>query len=580
MKVNNIKKVNLVLLIILVIAAIVRYWGIDFGLPHTEVRTDESVVVNIAIKFGTGDLNPHFFLYPTFYMYILFSLYVCYFVFGIITGKYRSTSDFEVEFIQDPTSFYLIARFFSAFLGTATVFITYKLAERLFNKKIAIISALFMSLAYLHVRDSHFGMTDVTMTFLITCSLLFIVKSYQDKTLKNYVMGGIFAGLAMSTKYIGILLLVPMSIAHFSNILDEKDKKVALLLDKRMLFFTATLGFAFLVGTPFALLDSDAFIPHILRQTEITSRGVHTVFLGIGWWYHLRVSLFFGLGWSLLFASLAGILILAKTDLRKAMILFSFSLVYYVLIGKAQAVFVRYMIPIIPVLCITAAIFTVDISDKLARFFSKPHLKNMTTFLVAGLIILPSTYNVIKFDALLAKKDNRLIAAEWINKNIPGDSSIYQFGDRAVKIQLDPTLESLEKQYETLMAEGDSRETVEAKKLRVKIDCSRRENIRGYDQWMYHPASGEFTFNGDEKNGLPDYIIISKSPLVMYSKIPEGITKPLKTSYSLKKSFEVIDVSNKENLFDQQDAFYVPFIGFSDVQRPGPNIYIYEKNGQ
>gem|GEM_PF-7092759 len=48
----------MILFLFIIIGCIVRYWGINFGLPHLDCRPDELVVVNIALKFGTGDLNP------------------------------------------------------------------------------------------------------------------------------------------------------------------------------------------------------------------------------------------------------------------------------------------------------------------------------------------------------------------------------------------------------------------------------------------------------------------------------------------------------------------------------------------
>src|SRR5216683_334065 len=50
----------------LALAALVRVWGLRFGLPHTECRPDESVIVGLAGQFWSGDLNPRFFRYPTF----------------------------------------------------------------------------------------------------------------------------------------------------------------------------------------------------------------------------------------------------------------------------------------------------------------------------------------------------------------------------------------------------------------------------------------------------------------------------------------------------------------------------------
>jgi hypothetical protein len=34
-----------------------------------------------------------------------------------------------------------------------------------------------------------------------------------------------------------------------------------------------------------------------------------------------------------------------------------------------------------------------------------------------------------------------------------------------------------------------------------------------------------------------------------------------------------------EHLFDQQDAFFVPFAGFRGVKRPGPNFALYKRVG-
>jgi 4-amino-4-deoxy-L-arabinose transferase-like glycosyltransferase len=575
-KIKNIKKVNSVLLIIIIIAVVVRYWGIDFGLPNTRCRPDESTVVDVAFKFGSGDLNPHLFKYPTFYMYILFCFYACYFLFGIINGRYSSISDLLVEFGFHPTNFYLIDRCFSAFLGTATVFITYKIAKQLFNKKTGIISALFLSLAYLHVRDSHFGVTDVPMTFLIMCSLLFIIKSYEDKTLKSFVIAGIFAGLATSTKYAGILLIVPISIVNFFNILDRKDKKIRLFLDKQLLLFMTALVFTFFLGTPFALFDFTKFISDFLLEMKHLNLG-WGIILRRGWWHHLSFSLRFGLGWTLFFASLAGILILIKKDLRKTIILCSFPLVYYALSGKGYTVFLRYIIPVIPFLCITGAVFTVDVSNKIAGYF-RSNLKNVITYLIMILIIMPSIYNIINFNRLLAKKDNRLIAKEWIDENIQGGSSIYQPGSKWGKIELYPTIEALEKVYKEMMVKGGGGRTLKTKMyyLKAKIDYLKKENIQGYEDWKYNSKLRKFSFNDEEKDTLPKYIVRKESPLVVYSRTPEEIMELLKTSYYLKKSFKVIDINNKDNLFDQQDAFYIPFVGFRDIQRPGPNIYIYE----
>src|SRR5207249_487074 len=76
-----------------------------------------------------------------------------------------------------------------------------------------------------------------------------------------------------------------------------------------------------------------------------------------GWIYHLRFSLLHGLGLPLLAASLAGIVVMAWRRPVEALILGSFPAAYYLVAGDSANVFVRYMMPVIPFLCLSAAAF-------------------------------------------------------------------------------------------------------------------------------------------------------------------------------------------------------------------------------
>lgn len=562
----------MILFLFIIIGCIVRYWGINFGLPHLDCRPDELVVVNIALKFGTGDLNPHFFRYPTFYMYFISFFYGVYYLLGRVSGKYALLQDFVSEAVINRTNFFLIDRYISAFFGVATIYVVYKLTKSLFDDDTGLVSSFLMSLAYLHVRDSHFGVTDVFMTFLVMCSIFYIIKCYKDGNIKNYIFAGIFGGLAMSTKYNGLLVIIPIFIVHYLNIFNEKLRFVKLFLDKRILFFIGVFVIAFLFGTPFALLDYNKFISDVLFEMRHLHIG-HGIDLGIGWWYHLKFSLFLGLGWSLFFLSLVGIFVLMKKDIRKALILFSFPLCYYVLMGRGHSVFVRYVIPLIPFLCITAGLFITAISAKILFKFKK--YKYLLMWSLAIFAVLPSVNNIINFDKLLTKKDNRLIVADWINEHIPGGSSISQLGSMGWdRIQLYPTLKSLESKYNKYVKRNEKQKIIETRTI---IDYLKRKNIIGYRLFGYDEEIDKFKFNGEEDDTLPRFIVVPHYPLYIYSNIPENIKGILLSSYQLKKSFEVIGVDNRENQFDQQDAFYIPFSGFKNVERPGPNYYIYEK---
>ncbi len=62
-------KDNLAIYLILVLGFMIRLYGVKFGLPGL-YHADETIVVNHALAYGTGDLNPHFFRIPSIPLYI------------------------------------------------------------------------------------------------------------------------------------------------------------------------------------------------------------------------------------------------------------------------------------------------------------------------------------------------------------------------------------------------------------------------------------------------------------------------------------------------------------------------------
>src|SRR5215467_1592216 len=146
---------SIIFFIILTMAATVRLLGINFGLPYV-FYTDEALIVNHAAAFGTGDLNPHDFIYPSLYMYILFFVYGMSYVFGWLAGVFSSTDDFVRLFFNDATLFYLPGRLIAAFSGVATVALVYVYGRRAYDHRVGLIAALFLTFSVMHVEFSHY----------------------------------------------------------------------------------------------------------------------------------------------------------------------------------------------------------------------------------------------------------------------------------------------------------------------------------------------------------------------------------------------------------------------------------------
>ncbi|MEA3488885.1 MAG: hypothetical protein U9R44_00880, partial [Candidatus Omnitrophota bacterium] len=69
-----VKKGPALIAAVILAGILLRVWGLGFGLPF-QLHNDEPIIVNHAVAYGTGDLNPHFFIIPPLCSYLLFMCY-------------------------------------------------------------------------------------------------------------------------------------------------------------------------------------------------------------------------------------------------------------------------------------------------------------------------------------------------------------------------------------------------------------------------------------------------------------------------------------------------------------------------
>ena len=234
---------------VVVIGFVLRVIGINFGLPMA-FHPDEPHIINPTQQFYSGDFNPHKFLYPSLYMYLLYFIQRVYFFFGsLVDGMTRNL-----------TSAYLLGRLTTVLFGTATIVLTFFLASKIFNRTIGFISALILSILPLHVLHSHYVTTDVPLTFFVVLTLLFSWFIAERGELRDYILGGIFAGLTISTKIPGVFVLFPLFFAHLLNLQRKYEIKIREVLQREIKSnrsFIVGIVLSILAGTiVFALLDN------------------------------------------------------------------------------------------------------------------------------------------------------------------------------------------------------------------------------------------------------------------------------------------------------------------------------------
>ncbi|UCD18363.1 MAG: glycosyltransferase family 39 protein, partial [Candidatus Zixiibacteriota bacterium] len=103
----------------------------------------------------------------------------------------------------------LAARIFGHLVGLATVLITYRLASRVFSKRVGIIAGLIHALYPIAVYFESELLVDSLFAMLTELTVLLLFVAFDKRSIKLYFLAGIVIGMAAITRPI-ILALVPL----------------------------------------------------------------------------------------------------------------------------------------------------------------------------------------------------------------------------------------------------------------------------------------------------------------------------------------------------------------------------------
>jgi 4-amino-4-deoxy-L-arabinose transferase-like glycosyltransferase len=229
--------------ILLASALLVRLWGIGYGLPYV-YWIDEYHEVMRALELGTGHFNFERTGKGGFYL-LLFFEFGLYFLVLKAAGFVSSVQQFAEQFVRDPTPFYLMGRATAAAFGCATVAAAYWVGRRAYGAHAGLVGAAFLAFNVLHVDLSHRVGVDVPMTMLATLTIVFALQIVERGELRDYALAAFCAALATTTKLPGLLLLLPLLIAHMYRMGRSGEPWTAWITSRRMwiafLLFCAVL---------------------------------------------------------------------------------------------------------------------------------------------------------------------------------------------------------------------------------------------------------------------------------------------------------------------------------------------------
>ena len=349
--------------VVLAVALAVRVWGIDFGLPYVNARPDEAQAAGSAVGFLTGNLRPPQLEWGTLFPYVVALIYLAYFAVTRPFAGYATLAAFAESRRADIRPFIFVTRGLSALMGVVTVWGVYRIGRRAFDETVGIVASSFLALCFLHVRDSHFGVTDVTMTALVVLAVLAILRWRQTGEPRHAAVAGLVAGLAVSTKYNAIGVCVPFAVALVQRFVEERRVRPGTLerAAQAAALFAGALAVALFGTSPYILIDWSRFVRAVAVTQSMVTHG-HGMAVGQGWWYFARVVLPAAVGWPIFIAGIAGAVVLLARRPRESAVVLAFPIAYYVVAGAGLGVFARYILPVVPFLCLSAAWLIVSLA--------------------------------------------------------------------------------------------------------------------------------------------------------------------------------------------------------------------------
>jgi hypothetical protein len=424
----NLKRSELALLAAIFFAALaLRLWGIDFGLPYV-YHYDEHFYVNTALKLGIGVVNNPPYA-PTGLSNLLFVEYGCYYAGGKILGLFASPQEFETAYRTNPTIFYLLGRLTSAILGTMTVLAVYFLGKMIKGPAVGLSAAGFLAASFLHVRNSHYAVPDIAMAFFVTLTVMFAIAGVCQGKQRYVYLAGLSGGWAVAMKWSALPIAITVGGLSLWVQAKASDNGIGRLLNKIVLFTALSFGLGFALGSPQILYNPAPYLREAINQQKAGEAGgfeIWQVDTLPGWLFYGK-TLLTGMGLILVILGLIGglqqlALAVKKSD-RMRMLVLSFPMTYFALMGATNHYFARYALPLMPFVALFAAEILMVLVTRLGVKRNGVAQSALAVALAMIATAQPLAYS-IRHDLLLTRQDTRTLAKEWIESHIPAGAKI------------------------------------------------------------------------------------------------------------------------------------------------------------
>ena len=512
-------------------------------LPAPEWQhVDERAFILHPLGFWSGDLNPHFFNYPTLHFYLASALYYLYY----LSGDFVSLDAFVAyRYFVDGSDLIEWVRGFNSVLSALTGGVCALIGRRLYGVWGGWMAGGLFSVLPLSVRFAHLAIVDVPLAWWSLLALYFAIRIVEDGRMRDVLWGGLFAGLAMATKYPGGLAWVPVGLAcgwRFG------------WLRGPFWWSGLTVAAVFVVCSPYVLLDWSSAWGSIAAMGSEHMMGEGHGGEGAALWHHLRYNLRYGVGLLGLLGLVGGLALRWRSYRRSEWLVVAALASWLVLLGVSSSVFMRYALPL--------GGLVVLLWVRGLMVLGGPVWWRWVLVVVLGAEPL---YGAYQTRSLLVGEDTRIMAQQWIEENAPPGTYLVHFNRGAGRLRaIHPGGIYIRQNYYLKYYSASDL-------IRSYSDLAQREDLPPFYVSL-KPRAG-VDVSADDFVEAPSHglIVDYRHPLTQTDK--SAASKKLVELAKWAVEFDPGSAMG-EAVYDAVDWYFLPIGSFGGLERTGPYIRI------
>ncbi|MBX3330268.1 MAG: glycosyltransferase family 39 protein [Nitrospira sp.] len=527
-----------------------------YGLANYE-GTDEYNEVFEALRVASGHFNYERW-WKKGYQNILAVEYGMYFVQGYLWGVFANPMDFAAQIIRNMDPLFLIGRYTTAFLGTASIALTYLIGRQMYNERVALLAAGLLTVSPLHVWISHLVNTDVPLTFFFLCSLYFVCRFSSTGQLAYYALAAALGAVTVNIKLTGFGIGVLFFGAHVYFAVREGRPYARIVWCKEIGVACASFVAGFIASNPPVVLGFKQWIQSFIWQYGIHQNVYDQVPYAVGdnGHYTYLLLLYGEMGAPLFISTVAAIGYgIFKRDQWSVLMVACLIIVFGVLGSTTYLIQNRYFMSLLPLLFILNGRLLDDVVS-CVRGPVWGRVLGLTA--VFGVLTFFPAKESLAFTRTLTDRNTSSIAKEWIEVNIPAGSKILIDAGHTIITsgpRLSQSREKLELELNQIrnLKEGETFDSPQVKIVdsyaaiyfelllrnmpKVTYDLTTTELGRQIEPLQYYLDNGfeYFIHNGDIRDNFRNDLWKAKYPQ------SAAFYESLDTSLELIKSFEPLE---------------------------------------